>query len=405
MHSARLFELPTYSFLRTAKNTPLDVIGGYSGQTPVALSKLGYWLTDTKIHPSFLKVSKYTQNMYQIKQKPEDFVVIEKNNLKFADKGKYLVCRMKKENLTTQKAVQLIAEALNINQKDIGYAGTKDRHAITEQVISIKNCSKEKIERIKINKVQINLLGHSDEPVSLGDLEGNKFEITVRNLALDEKPKVIEKIPNYYDEQRFSRKNVEIGKYILKKDYKKAAELIQECDTEHSEKIKEHLQQNKNDFAGALKIIPKKTRMLYVHSVQSLIFNKTVSEIIKKENGKCNTINYSEGELVFPEEIKESMKIPLVGFDFEDSEMTPEIKKMIRKIMEKENIKPSDFIIKGFPEMTCETTEREMFAEVKNLKIHKMEDDELNSGKKKVKIEFELPKGSYATIVVKAMFG
>lgn len=343
--------------------------------------------------------------MHRIKQKPEDFVVVEKINVQVKDKGKYLVCGLRKENLTTQKAVQLIADALNIKQKDIGYAGTKDRHAITEQGISIKNCSKEKIERIKINKVQINFLGCCDEPISLGDLEGNKFEITVRNLALNEKPKLIEKIPNYYDEQRFGRKNVEIGKCILKKEYKKTAELIQEYDAEHSGRLKKHLQKNKNDFIGALKIIPKRTRMLYVHSVQSLIFNEIVSEIIKKESEQYNTVKYSEGELIFPEEIKESMKIPLVGFDFEDSEMTPEIKKIISKIMEKENIKPSDFIIKGFPEITCETTEREMFAEVKNLEISKMENDELNPGKKKVKLEFELPKGSYATICVKAMFG
>ncbi len=345
--------------------------------------------------------------MYKIKQKPEDFVVIEKSKVQLQEKGKYTIYLLRKENLTTQKAVQLIADSLRINQKDIGYAGTKDRHAVTEQIISIKNVSKENIDKIKISRIQIKFLGYCEEPISLGDLEGNEFEITVRNLEPDAEIRKVSQIPNYYDEQRFSRKNIEIGKLILKKDYKRAAEVIHDSDAEHSETIKLHLQKNKNDFVGALKIIPKKTRMLYIHSVQSLMFNKTVAEMIKNKSKQYNTLKYSEGKLVFPKETQErkDMKVPLAGFDFEDAEMKPEIRKAISKTMEKENIKPGDFIIKGFPEMTCETTEREMFATVKKLKIEKMEDDELNLGKKKIKIKFELPKGSYATIAVKAMFG
>jgi len=48
---------------------------------------------------------------------------------------------------------------------------------------------------------------------------------------------------------------------------------------------------------------------------------------------------------------------------------------------------------------------RKMFVKINNLEIGKLEDDDLNNGMKKVKIKFSLPKGSYATIAVKAMIG
>jgi tRNA(Glu) U13 pseudouridine synthase TruD len=53
--------------------------------------------------------------------------------------------------------------------------------------------------------------------------------------------------------------------------------------------------------------------------------------------------------------------------------------------------------------MSSEGETRDMFTEIKNLKINNLEDDELNENKKKCIVEFTLNKGSYATIAVKAM--
>ena len=72
--------------------------------------------------------------------------------------------------------------------------------------------------------------------------------------------------------------------------------------------------------------------------------------------------------------------------------------------MEKEEIDYRDFIIKQMPELTSEGNSRKVFAEVKKLKIGKLEKDELNKGKNKVKIKFFLDKGCYATMLIKNMF-
>ncbi len=55
------------------------------------------------------------------------------------------------------------------------------------------------------------------------------------------------------------------------------------------------------------------------------------------------------------------------------------------------------------PELASEGDERNMFVKAEKLNI-KTEDDELNKDKKKCIISFVLPKGSYATIVIKKIF-
>ena len=92
--------------------------------------------------------------MYKLKQKPEDFIVNEITNIKLKDKGKYAIFLLKKENYTNERAVQKIAEKLRIPRKFIGYAGNKDKVAVTTQYISIKNS---KIKRLELKDIKIEL--------------------------------------------------------------------------------------------------------------------------------------------------------------------------------------------------------------------------------------------------------
>nr|MCK4930242.1 tRNA pseudouridine(13) synthase TruD [Nanoarchaeota archaeon] len=272
------------------------------------------------------------------------------------------------------------ADALHINRKRIGYAGNKDRNAITEQNMSIRNIKKERVEKLKLKDIELKFLGYSKEPISLGDLKGNSFEITVRNIL--EQPKKVEKIINYFGEQRFSKNNAEIGKTIIQKDFEKVVDRILDSIGEEEKKVIEHLKKNRNDFVGALKTMPWKTLNLYIHAYQSKLWNDIVKELIKKR-------------------IKEN-KIPLIGFATEIQDKN--VKQVVEKVMQNEKIIFNDFVIRAIPDLSSAGTERNLFAEVKDLKIGKLENDELNKGKKKVKISFSLGKGSYATEVVKALF-
>ena len=342
--------------------------------------------------------------MYKIKQVPDDFIVKEITSIKLKDSGNYTYFILKKRSYTTERAVSTIAHYLKTDRKNIGYAGSKDKNAVTEQMISIKGFNKTK--DIELKDIQLIYKGKGDERISLGDLKGNEFIITVRNLNKKEIKLTSIQIPNYFDEQRFSKNNAEIGKSILKKDFKKAVDLILEDSSEKTsgfeEGVKEHISAFPNDFIGAIKKVPKKIRMMYVHAFQSLIFNKAITELIKLETHDYKKVDYSQGIFVFPNKEINNTKIPIIGFgtEFKDKKL----RDISLKILKEEGIELRDFIIRGMPELVSEGDERNMFVIAEEIKT-KVEKDELKKDKKKCIISFKLPKGSYATIIIKKIFG
>ena len=72
--------------------------------------------------------------------------------------------------------------------------------------------------------------------------------------------------------------------------------------------------------------------------------------------------------------------------------------------MREEGVAQRDFVIPQIRNLSAEGTQRDLLSNVKNLKTSGLLKDELNNGKKKLTLEFELFRGSYATIVIKALF-
>ncbi len=336
--------------------------------------------------------------MYQLKQLPEDFIVKEISKVELKPNGRYLYFKLKKRGHNTLTALTYIAKKLNLKESQFGFAGNKDKEAVTEQVCSVQGVGKDKLLSVKLNDVSIEFLSYGDKPVSLGDLEGNKFEIVIRNLD-KETIMLIKYFPNYFDEQRFSKSNVEKGEALVRKDFKTAVEL------EHSKECKQHLQKIPTDFVGALKQVPMRLLRLYVNSYQSRMWNETLARHLRKKSKVIKEEDYSQGKFVFVKnaDLFKELNVPIIGFDAEELEATAEIKKIIMELMLEEKLDYADFIIKQIPQLTLEGELRKAFAEVKELVIGKEENDELNSRKKKIKVSFTLGKGSYATMAVRAM--
>ena len=317
-----------------------------------------------------------------LKYLPEDFIVEEIIDLKIDDKKQdYSIFRLTKKNWSTFNIIEKISERLQIPQKFIGYAGIKDRKAVTTQYISIYKINKEKIENLKIEDVNLEFVGYSKERINLGDLKENKFKITIRNLNKKIKlPKKLQ-LENYFDSQRFGKDNNthEIGKLILKRNFKEVCKIL-------------NLEINNNDPIGALRKQPLKLLKFYISAYQSYIWNKNLNEIIK-QNKSIKTIKSELGEISFSNKKIKPFKIPLLNFDTEEDII-------LTKIMKEENISKLDFIIKQIPELIYASIEREAFIEIKNIKS-KFSKDELNKEKLKLVLEFNLPKGSYATMLIK----
>ncbi|MFH1770562.1 MAG: tRNA pseudouridine(13) synthase TruD [archaeon] len=311
-----------------------------------------------------------------LKQIPEDFVVRELPGYSSGN-GTFSIFRLKKKNYTTEKAIQTICKKLRIDRKSVGYAGIKDRQAVTQQYISIYKIKKEKAEGLKLNDIELRFVALSRKPISIGNLKGNAFEIVVRNLEKNTKINPDVKIKNFFDEQRFSNNNAEVGRAIVKKDFKKAVEFILETDGDYEKDVKNFLKEHKNDFVGALRRIPFRILLLFVHAYQSRMFNETIEQIDNEKN----------------------IEVPMVGFGFECKDK--KIAKIVEAIIKKEGVSERDFIVQSIPGLSCEGDVRELYIIPKNLEIGELEKDELNKDKYKVKISFSLPKGAYATNVIK----
>lgn len=343
--------------------------------------------------------------MYILKQIPEDFVVKEITNFQsdtLQPRGRYAYYKLRKKNLNTLDSVRIVARVTGKRDKQIGFAGTKDKHAITEQTISIEMPAKKEINT-KNEDLELTFLGYNNNPISLGSLEGNYFEIVVRNLNDNTKIEKINYSTNYFDEQRFSKHNVEIGRFLVKKNFEEALRLID------SPQPRQHLQKHSNDYVGALKKLPKRLLRLYLNAYQSYLWNETLAEFLRensKDDNEIKEINYSQGKLVFVADSENflDLEISLIGFASDELEENNKIKNIISNLMQKEDLDYTDFVIKQIPELSMEGGLRKAFVNIKDLHISKPEDDELNKDRKKIKLTFSLNKGSYATMVVKQIF-
>src|SRR3989344_2001873 len=98
--------------------------------------------------------------MPKIKQIPEDFIVNEITNIKPIESGDYTYFWLTKLNMTTLDALFHIAELLHVQQKRFGFAGTKDSFAVTTQLCSVFNLSKERIESIHTKNLSVKFFGY-----------------------------------------------------------------------------------------------------------------------------------------------------------------------------------------------------------------------------------------------------
>ena len=164
----------------------------------------------------------------QIKKYPEDFQVEE---VLVNKEGKYLVFKVKKTGRDTIDVIHEIARKTGIPFGRFGYAGLKDRHAVTIQSFSVDRIYEETIKNLELTNVEL-FDFKSGQKIDIGDLVGNNFNILVREIPENAISSIISNIkkieehsgfPNLFGEQRFGG-NEEIGKLLLQGKFKESVE-------------------------------------------------------------------------------------------------------------------------------------------------------------------------------------
>ncbi len=150
---------------------------------------------------------------FTFSQNKDDFIVDEIPSIKFKNKGSFLILRIKKQQMSTWELLSYISNTLDIDEHLIGYAGLKDKNATTTQYISIPMNKSREIEHLNSRNVKILQTYKHDQKLKIGDLSGNRFKITLKDIKPEELPKIYQTIsqiqkhgmPNYFGFQRFGQ--------------------------------------------------------------------------------------------------------------------------------------------------------------------------------------------------------
>lgn len=154
----------------------------------------------------------HTSLSFDFKQTIERFFVEEIPLYTFSGSGNYLILKIKKTDMSTWKLITVLAKATGLAERDIGYAGLKDKNATTIQYISIpKQAERELNKNLTTERVEILERTYNKAPIKVGHLKGNSFSIVLHHIdGKDAKfftttAKKMQKdgIPNYYGYQRF----------------------------------------------------------------------------------------------------------------------------------------------------------------------------------------------------------
>lgn len=330
--------------------------------------------------------------------------------------------------------------------------------------MSFHNVSKEALTKVKIKDVDIKNLYCSDHPVKIGCLLGNSFEIIIRNISGNTRSQNIQDIisiiednagfPNFYGIQRFGviRPITHVvGKHIVFNDFEKAvmsyiANPVYEED-EEIYKLRERLEKTRNfsealsaypdylnfekailnklvtepeDFVGAIKELPKNLLTMFVYAYQSYLFNRILSERIRRKLPLNRAI---VGDAILPvrrgiidenviivtkeniEKVNKQLSKnkafvsgPLFGSDTVFSE--GEMGEIERNIVDSEGFDPRDFIIPEIPFISSSGSRRLILSPVKNFRFE-LNNDNVNNDKLALTLKFELNKGCYATSLLR----
>jgi tRNA pseudouridine13 synthase len=223
------------------------------------------------------------------KSRPEDFIVKETLPFEPCGDGVHDYLLISKIDMNTEMAARRLARHANCHVRDIGYAGLKDRHAVTQQWFSIP-AEKSEHDWNSFNDDQIKIVRQTRHSHKLrrGLVKNNFFHITLRNIYgdFDAFEEHIEKIfafgvPNYFGEQRFGHQRNNL----------KAA----------------------NDFFDG-KIKPKKfLKGMYFSTVRSWIFNMVLAQRVRQGNWNQPL----EGDVFWLNESKRYFLADKIDFEIE----------------------------------------------------------------------------------------
>ena len=347
---------------------------------------------------------------------PEDFIVEEIPLYEPSRSGTHTFFAIRKCSLSTYEAINRIARELQVNHRSIGYAGLKDKHAITTQVLSVEGIPPEQILKLNIHRIEVLWAERHSHKLRVGHLKANRFDITVRWTSPHTLPDIEKKIaqlstdgvPNRFGEQRFGNKQNShlIGKALLNKDWERALRYVLDTETAQFSELAKRIRDMRahDSLEKVIAYVPHRLRRLYLSAYQAHLFNYILERrlpnlkqlldgdiAIKHRNAAPFLVENAEIEQPRADAFEISPSGPIFGYKMRQP--TGKVLEMERELLSAEEVKPESF--RKVAGVRLLGTRRPLCVQ---MDLHQVK--AVDNG---VQLSFTLPSGSYATVVLEEL--
>ncbi len=382
----------------------------------------------------------------KLKRQPEDFRVEELPTVEGGDRGRFAFYRLTKRGVGTLEALEEIRRRWNLSSQQIRYGGLKDRHAVTIQYLTILDGPD---RGFRERGLDLEPLGRLAGPYGPDQFRGNRFTVVLRDLtpekakaartALEELPR--DGLPNYFDDQRFGSVGFGgdfIGRAWLVGDHELALRLaiaepnpsdrpdareekaiLRECwgdwaaakgrlPRSHARSLVTYLVDHPTDFRGAFARVRRELRSLYFSAFQSHLWNLQLARLIERTTRpdqrlavafKVATLPIQRGLDPDQSALLASARLPLPA---SRTPLPPEgpVRDAVLEVVSGFGLTWEALRVKHLKDVFFSKGDRPALFFAGGL-AHSQDADDLYPGRIKLSLSFELPRGAYATLVVK----
>ena len=390
----------------------------------------------------------------KLKRLVEDFQVEERVSLA-AGGGPVALYRLTKQSLGTLEAVEAIRRRWKLRREQLAFAGLKDKHALTHQFVTIAGGPRRGLAQANLT---LDYVGQTARPIHASDITANAFVVVIRDLGEGEAATAAGEftaaarsgLPNYFDDQRFGSLG-ESGQFIAEPwhrgDYERALWLAlaepnardQPGDREEKRLLRENwgdwdrcrellagarrafptereriagfLAGQPRDFRRALAMTRQELRSLWLAAYQSHLWNQILTTLIQDtcclEQLRFLTIGRREAPFFSTLDAEQAaalraaiLPLPSARLHLEDGPL----RELYERALAAEGLALREIRVKYPRDSFFSKGERPALFWPRELE-HAEAEDELYPGRRKLTLRFALPRGSYATILVKRLTG
>jgi tRNA pseudouridine13 synthase len=384
----------------------------------------------------------------KLKQQPEDFQVEERTDVSPAEQGPFAFYRLEKRGWSTPDALATIRRRWRLEPRRLSYGGLKDRHAQTVQYFTVWHGPRRNLRQQGLSVTYLGLVG---EPYTSTQIRANRFRITLRHLtpaacAAAERCLAevrVDGVPNYFDDQRFGSvtpggefiaRHLVLGRFedalrlalagpyehdhaaqkkekaILRAHWGDWATCKELLPRSHARSLVDYLLHHPGDFRGAVARLRPELRGLYLSAYQSHLWNRLLAQWLEEHSRPEQLVPVALrlGTLPFHRNLDEARRQEfhrlLLPLPSARTRLEPDDPRaaLVQTVLADEGLDLSQLRIKGIRELFFSRGERPAVCLPEGLR-GEAGPDELHPARQRLLLEFDLPRGCYATLIVKRL--